>query len=96
VESTLSRLVKSIVNKFYKAAIDELIKARGELSWSQYDLAKKWGRHQSIIAKIETCERRIDLIEYIDLCILLSLEPTETISRIHNGLKERRSKDDTG
>jgi ribosome-binding protein aMBF1 (putative translation factor) len=74
-------------------AIDELVRARVAQSCSQYDLARKWKRNQSVIAKIETCERRIDLIEFIDLCVILKIDPIQTISLIHEKMKAERSEE---
>ncbi|WP_349322950.1 helix-turn-helix transcriptional regulator [Asticcacaulis sp. MM231] len=65
-------------------AVDRLIEARKAKSWSQYDLAKAWKRHQSIIAKVETGQRRLELIEFIDLCVILDIDPAPLIAQIHN------------
>lgn len=92
--TVLNRKVKSVVSDFYRVAIDELVQARLSLSWTQSDLAKKWDRNQSVIAKIETLERRLDLIEFVDLCILLGLDPAATIARIHEMMKSQRLQDD--
>lgn len=86
----LDRPIKSIVNPFYKLAVDELVRARNGLGWSQAELAARWKRNQSVIAKIETLERRLDLVEFIDLCVLLRLDPTDTISEIHAHIKVYR------
>ena len=87
----MSRLQKSTANDFYKMAVDELVRARMARSWSQYDLAGKWNRNQSVIAKIETLERRLDLIEFIDLCVILEINPVSTINRLHDLIKVNRS-----
>jgi len=86
----LSRLEKSIFSEFYREAIDELVRARLAKNWSQYDLAAQWDRNQSVIAKIETRERRLDVIEFIDLCVILDLAPTEIIDRLHDRIKLKR------
>lgn len=83
--------MKSIVSEFYKIAISELVAARVRLAWSQHDLAKKWNRNQSVIAKIEIFERRVDLIEYIDLCVILNIDPHATIAHIHDGIRRKRT-----
>ncbi|HWU50522.1 MAG TPA: helix-turn-helix transcriptional regulator [Asticcacaulis sp.] len=90
----MSRPTKSIANAYYKMAISDLVAARNALGWSQYELARRWNRHQSIVAKIETCERRVDLIEFIDLCVLLEIDPYETISGIHEQIRVGRDRRD--
>ena len=46
---------------------------RERLGLSQRDLAKKLGKPQTYISKVETCERRIDLIEALRLCEVLGV-----------------------
>lgn len=46
---------------------------REHRSLSQRDLAKKLGKPQTYISKVETCERRIDLIEALRLCEVLGV-----------------------
>lgn len=89
----MSRTTKSLPSEFYQMAIDALIKARTGLALSQYDLARKWNRHQSVIAKIETCDRRLELIEFIDLCIILEIDPAATIAHIHGRMCRKRPRD---
>jgi ribosome-binding protein aMBF1 (putative translation factor) len=90
----LSRPTKSIANAYYRRAISDLVAARNALGWSQYELARRWNRHQSIVAKIETCERRVDLIEFIDLCVLLEIDPYQIIGQIHAQIRTGRTAHD--
>ena len=72
---------------FYKIAVDRLIEARIAKSWSQYDLAKVWRRHQSIVAKVETYQRNLELIEFLTLCTLLDIDPVPLVAQIHKQIK---------
>jgi len=58
---------KSIYLKEYKAIIELLKKARLESGLTQVEVAKKLKKPQSFISKCEACERRIDLLELINL-----------------------------
>jgi len=58
---------------------DTLIKARKDLGLSQRDLAKKLGITHSIIGKIETGDRRLDVIEFYEYTKALGLVPSETL-----------------
>ena len=54
---------KSIHSKEYKIVLERMRKARFEAGLTQVQVAKKLGHHQSYVSKIESGERRIDVIE---------------------------------
>ncbi len=54
---------KSIHSKEYKVVLQRLKKARMEAGLTQVQVAKKLGHHQSYISKIESGERRVDVVE---------------------------------
>lgn len=54
---------KSIHSKEYKVVLQRLKTARIEANLTQVQVAKKLGHHQSYISKIESGERRIDVVE---------------------------------
>lgn len=54
---------KSIHSKEYKVVLQRLKTARIEADLTQVQVAKKLGHHQSYISKIESGERRIDVVE---------------------------------
>jgi len=47
----------------YKEIINRLKKARTEAGLSQQDVADKLGKPQSYVSKIESGERRLDVVE---------------------------------
>lgn len=53
----------TIRTKEYKVFIDRLKKARHEAGLKQIDVASKFKRPQSYIARVESGEYRIDVIE---------------------------------
>jgi transcriptional regulator with XRE-family HTH domain len=54
---------KTIFTKSHKDLVGRLIKARKEAKLKQKDAAKKLGRTQSYISKIEAGQRRIDTVQ---------------------------------
>ena len=58
---------RSIYSKEYKNVIKKLKKARLEAGLKQTEIAKKLGKPQSFVSKIERGERRIDVAELKEL-----------------------------
>lgn len=56
-------MTKTIYTKEYKIIIQKLKKARQLTGLKQNEVAKKLGKPQSYISKIESGERRIDIVE---------------------------------
>lgn len=56
-------MAKSIHTKDYLEVIDRLKKTRLKAGLSQQEVAKKLGKPQSYISKIESGERRLDVAE---------------------------------
>ena len=54
---------KSIYSKDYKEIINRLKQARVNAEFSQQTVAAKFGKPQSYISKIESGERRLDVVE---------------------------------
>lgn len=59
-----------------------LREARLEKGLKQADLAAKLGVPQSYISKYESGERRLDVIEFIDLCEALGIDPAIIFSSL--------------
>jgi len=54
---------KTIYSNEYKKVINKLKDARLKAGLTQLDVARKLRKHQSYISKIESRERRLDIIE---------------------------------
>lgn len=66
----------------YKALIAELVKARKAVGMTQEELAARLKKPQSYVSKYEKCERRLDVIELIDICKILQIGYNDIIERI--------------
>ena len=54
---------KTITTKEYANFIQKLLKAREDAGLKQIDVAKKLGRPQSYISRVESGEYRVDVLE---------------------------------
>lgn len=57
-----------------------LADARRAAGLTQVALAKKLGRPQSFVSKFERGERRLDVIEFLDVARALGVDPARIIS----------------
>ena len=53
---------------------------------TQIQLAEKLNISQAVVSKIETCERRLDLIELIDVCDAMNVSIVEFFNELNNKL----------
>lgn len=67
---------KSTYSTEYKKIMDSLKRARLEIGLKQADVAKKLGKPQSYISKIECGERRVDVAELKELAKLYKKDIT--------------------
>jgi transcriptional regulator with XRE-family HTH domain len=74
--------LKSVYTERYAEFVRLMIKARQDAGLSQQTLADAIGRPQSFVSKYENRERRLDLIEFLILAELLSIDPTQLIKKL--------------
>ncbi len=60
-------MTKTIFSKYHKVLIERLKKAREDASLDQLDVAKKLKKSQSYVSKIESGQRRIDIVQLKEL-----------------------------
>lgn len=74
--------MKSTNTPQYRAVLDRLIAARKASGLSQAELAFRLGRPQSYIAKIEIGERRVDVVEFLELARVLGVSPASVLENL--------------
>ena len=65
---------KTIFTKSHKALVRRLVKARTDAKLKQEDVAKRVGRTQSYISKMEAGQRRIDTVQLKELAAVYKKE----------------------
>ncbi|CAN5470447.1 hypothetical protein BH10PSE14_BH10PSE14_27450 [soil metagenome] len=61
----------------YMAVIAQLRARRKELGLTQVELAARLGRRQQYVSKYESGERRLDIVEHLDVAVMLEIDAKE-------------------
>ena len=69
------KATKSLWSAEHRALCALLVAARRKAGLKQDDVAEKLGRPQSYVAKYEGGERRIDVVEFLDIARALGSDP---------------------
>lgn len=73
---------KTISRIEYRQLVKALVDARDKKRMTQGNLAKNLGWTQSEISKYEHFVRRLDMVEFVDICQILDLDYKELLDRI--------------
>jgi len=69
-----------------------LIEARNAAALTQAGLAKRLSRPQSFVSKFERGERRLDVIEFLDIAEAIGIDPYKFLSKVVKDPQHRRRK----
>jgi transcriptional regulator with XRE-family HTH domain len=61
-----------------------IVRKRKKAGLTQSELAARLGRYQSFIANIESGQRRIDVIELLDIAAAIGFDPREAINDLRS------------
>lgn len=75
-------MVKTLGTERHKALIALLIEKREAAGLTQSDLAAKLGEYQSFVARLESGQRRVDVVEFLELAKLLEFNPVDAIQAL--------------
>ncbi|MER9794165.1 helix-turn-helix transcriptional regulator [Mesorhizobium sp. M0213] len=70
---------KSLRSPRHQRFLTQLISLRKAKGMTQAQVAEKLGRPQSFVAKYEGGERRLDIIEFLDVTAVLDADPCEIL-----------------
>ena len=75
-------MTKSVFTRRYALFLSILISLRKDKGFSQHLLAKKLKKPQSYVSKYERGERRLDVVEFLDIAKALGADEHEIIKKI--------------
>lgn len=83
-------MAKSVFTGNYNGFRTLLIEARTSSGLTQIDLARKLGRPQSFVSKYERGERRLDVIEFLEVASALAIDPSDFIRKLQRATTVKR------
>lgn len=73
---------RTLDSKTYKDLRRTLTTARSRAGITQSDLAARLQRAQSFVSKYESGERRLDVVEFLEVCKALSVSPVSVLTEV--------------
>jgi transcriptional regulator with XRE-family HTH domain len=78
-------MAKSLHTPEYEHFRSLLIAARGKKGLTQADVSARLARPQSFVSKYESGERRLDVVEFIEVCRALETDPKTIVKKMEAG-----------
>lgn len=75
-------LTKSVFSPSYARFRELLIEARESAGLTQWQLAERLKRPQSYVSKFERGERRLDVVEFLEVTKALRIDPLEVLQTL--------------
>ena len=75
-------LSKSLGTARHNALISLLISKREAAGLTQAELAEGLGEYQSFVARLESGQRRVDVVEFLQLAEVLNFDATKAIRQL--------------
>ena len=75
-------MAKTLGSERHNALIALLTAKREAAGLTQVDLATKLGEYQSFVARLESGQRRVDVVEFLELSELLGFDAVEALQTI--------------
>ena len=77
-------------NDLYRRLIDRLAEARSEAGMTQQILADRLDKPQSFVAKVEGYERRLDIIEFLEISSAIGYDPIPSLGQAFKDIRKIR------
>ena len=73
---------KTLRSKRHKALIALLIERREAAGMTQTQLADRLGEYQSFVARLESGQRRVDVVEFLELAEVLGFDAGKVVGAV--------------
>lgn len=84
-------VAKTLTTNRHAALIKMLIEARERAGLTQTEYAKQLGEYQSYVARLESGQRRVDVVELIAFSSILGIDPVEMVRHLQEDIHESDS-----
>lgn len=85
-------MAKTIYRTEYRLVVNRLREAREALGISQTELAMRLGRNQQWVSLMESGSRRLDVIEFVEVCHSLELDPVLPLADVEASFSANAAK----
>lgn len=82
-------MLKSVHTDRHRLFCESLKRARKAAGLTQKEVAKRLGEHQSFVSRYETGERRLDVVEYLEIVEILGIDPGTHIREIGKSIRRK-------
>jgi transcriptional regulator with XRE-family HTH domain len=82
----MAKMKKPLHSPQHKAFLQLLRETREDAGLRQKEVAQKLGKPQSFVSKYESGERRLDLLELRDVCLVLAVHPVTFLKKLEKRL----------
>jgi transcriptional regulator with XRE-family HTH domain len=84
------RVTKSLHSPTYEKLTELLVQARWKSGLTQQEVADALKTHQSYVAKVEGGERRIDVVEFMELARVLGVVPSNLLKKLETTVPAKK------
>lgn len=75
-------MAKTLGSKRHKALIAMLVEEREAADMTQSELADALNQYQSFVARVESGQRRVDVIEFLEIANAIGFDPKKLIGKL--------------
>jgi len=75
-------LSRTLTSPRHRALVALIIAERKKAGLTQWDVATKLRRAQSIVSTLESGERRIDVVEFLELAEVIGFDPRKALAQL--------------